>query len=494
MKFFENIKMETIVFFSGACGMILELVGSRVLAPYFGNSLYVWTSLIGLILGSLSLGYFVGGRLADQGKGEKVLGGILLITSVTVGLTAFGKEWLLLNISSLLGDVFFVALLVSTIVLFVPASFFLGVITPIAVKSKIKNVKDSGRVVGRLYAISTVGSIVGTYFAGFWMIPQLGNLLVMYVVSFMLAILSIFTLSAGGKFLGLWLLGLSMLIIKGQLGDWSLVADMDSMYSRIQIEDYVTGEGRMMRSLSTDNGGWESAIYLDNPDELVFDYNKAYRFFYEVPQESPDILVIGGVAYTFPRDLKTKYPQANIDVVEIDPKMTESAQRYFGLSTNPGFDIIHEDARVFLKKSTKKYDAIFIDAFLGVTPPFHLTTKEFMSDIKRSLKSDGLVLLNLISSVVGERSGMLAWQYNTLKSVFANVDVYFLGKYFGETGNNLVLAYDDNRWGRVRVSDLQLKELLSDNVNRFLEINEGKIFTDDRAPVEFLTRYLSLGI
>ena len=166
--------LELIVFICGAVVMIFEIVGSRILGPYIGTSIFVWTSLIGIILASLSLGYWFGGKMADKNPSYKQLAWIIIIAAFFIGLTITGKDSLL-NLLSRQFTGIRIQAVVSTIFLFAPASVFLGMVTPYAVRLKIKDVQSSGRTVGNLYAISTIGSIIGTFLAGFVLIPFLGT-------------------------------------------------------------------------------------------------------------------------------------------------------------------------------------------------------------------------------------------------------------------------------------------------------------------------------
>src|SRR3989338_163916 len=170
----KQYKLELIVFLSGAVIMILELTGSRVLAPYLGNSTFVWTSLIGVILGRLSIGYWLGGKVADQKASYENFSLILMIAGVLIGLTTIGKEIILQFIQNSTQSIR-IGSLIASIIIFAPASIFLGMVSPYAIRLKIKSIEKSGRTVGNLYALSTIGSIVGTFLAGFWLIAYFGH-------------------------------------------------------------------------------------------------------------------------------------------------------------------------------------------------------------------------------------------------------------------------------------------------------------------------------
>jgi predicted membrane-bound spermidine synthase len=189
-KFRDYFLLEAVVFASGAVVMIYEIVGSRILAPYIGTSTYVWTSLIGVILGSLSLGYWVGGRMADREPNSKVLAAVLFIAAVLVTLTMLVQEFVLFGLTVLPIRLEMKAV-IAALVLFAPASVLFGFVTPYAVRLKMVSVEDAGKTVGRLYALSTVGSIMGTFLAGFFLLPFVGSVRTLYLICATLFLLSV---------------------------------------------------------------------------------------------------------------------------------------------------------------------------------------------------------------------------------------------------------------------------------------------------------------
>lgn len=491
MNIFRKFKLEFVVFLCGASGMVLELVGSRVVSPYFGSSLYVWTSLIGVILGALSFGYYWGGRIADKRQDVKFLSNILILASIFVALTAFAKEVVLRRVTIWFAGDIGLASIVGVVLLFAPASVILGIVSPYAAKLKLVAVKTSGSVVGNLYALSTFGSIIGTFFAGFYLIPFMGNTNILYLISGVLmfsAVLLAFKSSPMIKIAGLIVI-ISLLTMSQKFGilKFKNVADIDSEYGRILVGDLTDKSGRKMRYLATDNNGWESAMYLDNPDELVFDYTKAYRISNELGIDVKKALMIGGAANSYPRDFLKANSQATIDIVEIDPRMTEVARKYFGFVDDPRMKVIHEDARTFVQNTSEKYDVVFLDAFMGVTPPSHLTTREFMTDIDNLLNDDGVLLINMLSAVRGWKSGLFQAQANTIRSVFPFLDVYMIQKKALSTDQNLLLIAQKKKVN-LNIKDPELKKLLSEKMEILEILGNGKVLTDDHAPVEYLAR------
>nr|MBA3352322.1 fused MFS/spermidine synthase [Blastocatellia bacterium] len=182
--------LEVTVFVCGALVMIYEIVGSRIVSPFIGTSTYVWTSLIGVILASLSLGYWLGGRLADKRPDPKVLASVIFVAGGLVSLTIFIKDIVLTAVASAPFGPGLKAVLAS-LFLFGPASVALGFVTPFAVKLRMLSLADSGATVGRLYALSTVGSIAGTFAAGFFLIPFVGSVRTLYIIAASLLVLAL---------------------------------------------------------------------------------------------------------------------------------------------------------------------------------------------------------------------------------------------------------------------------------------------------------------
>jgi len=487
----ENVKMGVVVFGVGACGMILELTASRVLSPYFGNSIIVWTSLIGLILGAMSLGNILGGWLAEKDKENRTLFWILLFASLAVGITILIKEFVLGRLSYYFVNNMEVAVLFSVLLLFGPTSVFLGIVTPMVIRDSLAKIKDSGTMIGGYYALATLGSIVGTFGAGFYLIPRMGNVMVLQFVFLVLLLLSglVVKLRKEGYW---WLIGLIMLVfvflnIKDENLGGGVLVDRDSRYSRIIIKDVDNG-GRKIRVLSNDVGGWESILDVSRPEEALGGYFRACRLVDVFYKEAQKTLMIGGAGYSYPRDFLRNHPLATMDVVEIDPTMTELARKYFFLKDDPRLKIFHEDARTFLRKTNEKYDVIFMDAFWGATPPYYLTTKEFWQQTKNVLNRDGAIIINLVSAIEGERSNFLKSEKKTLEEVFEQVEVFKLGKKEDiKEQNLLVVAFASKQMANWKTNDIFLQAILN---NRLINIKNdmGFVLSDDFAPVEFMTR------
>ena len=493
----KKLILETTVFVCGALVMIYEIIGSRLLSPYIGASTYVWTSLIGVILGALSLGYWLGGKLADRRPDIKILGSVIFLAGGLVSATILLKDVILSFITQMPFGLE-VKSIVAALLLFAPASVLLGVVTPYAVKLKMSSLADSGKTVGRLYALSTVGSIFGTFLAGFVLIPFVGSEKTLYLIGASLIGLSIllapFALSTFNiSILILFLLGIAVTEAKVYfLRQQSDLHDIDTEYSRVQIFKTVEPKsGKEIRAVATDPFFIQSAMFTDSV-ELVLEYGKYYHLLRHFKPDFQNTLLIGGAGYTFPGDYLSKYPNAQMDVVEIDPQMTEIARKFFQLKENPRLNIIHEDGRVYLNRAeANRYDVVLMDAFGSLfSVPFQLTTLEAVRNISRVLKDDGAVIFNLGGAIKGDASRFLRAELKTYRQVFPNVCLFKVNAdYTDERLQNLIIVATKNKnpaaltSENAEISNL-LKHLYVENVD-----SEIEILTDDLAPVEYYNSF-----
>ncbi len=483
--------LEVVVFMCGAIVMILEIVGARVLAPYQGTSIFVWTSLIGVILGSLSLGYWWGGRLADRNPSYRILSLIIFIAGVFVALITFSKELLLIFIRSHFSDIR-VSATIAALTLFAMPSVLLGMISPYAVKLRIDDLSTSGATVGYLYAISTIGSIIGTFLAGFVLIAYFGNTKILLVLSMALLLTSLLAYSetlAKTRLVVAALLAAALFLVEGvNLFGTSRhdgFVDIDTQYSRVWIFDSQDkASKRPMRLMMIGNEN-SSAMFLDH-DELVFDYTKYYRLAAHFRPDLKSALMLGGGAYSYPKDYLKRLPTATLDVVEIDPALTELAKKYFALEDHERLKIYHEDGRVFINNNARKYDAVLVDVFKSLRVlPYQLTTREAVKKMYDALTDEGVVLVNMISAIDGDGGMFLRAEYATYRVIFPQAYLFPVRDAAdGETVQNIVLiALKSTAKPALRSADPELDRYLKHLWTREIE-QDMPILTDDFAPVD----------
>ena len=486
------------VFVCGMAVMVFELAGSRVMVPYFGGSIYVWTAIIGVIMGSLSLGYWLGGRLADHDPRPEKYSRIILASGAAIfwtllvknnALGFFQKLGLSLEWNALLAAVF----------LFAPASVLLGIVSPYAVRLKLQQPEKTASTVGNLYAASTVGSIFGTFAAGYFLIPFLGTDNILLVLFVVLVITSFFF---SKKFFALTVLLLvfltgSFLLIneaKGLVDRSAGFVSLETRYNSIKIfpDTYKEADKDTklpILTLSFDFSSRQSSMFMTS-DDLVWDYSKFYRLARHFNQNIKKTLILGGGAYSYPKDFLRQYPAAAIDVVEIDPGVTAAAKRYFRLPDDPRLVTKNEDARVFLNTTKNKYDVIYDDAFSSaLSIPFQLATSEAVRRQYDALNDNGVVIANVIGSIDGPRGRFFRAEYATFKSVFPQVYVFPVG--FPGDGsrrqNIMLVALKNNRPAGMSDQDPELNGYLQHEWKAPIAA-DIPVLTDDFAPVEYYAK------
>ncbi len=486
--------LELVVFTSGALVMIYEIAGSRILAPYVGTSVIIWTSLIGIILGALSIGYYLGGRIADRRPRPDGLAFLLLVAALLIGITTISKEFVLQMIMASQSDIK-TAAVIAAVVLFGPASIILGTVSPFAVRLKLSAVNTAGATVGTLYALSTVGSIVGTFLAGFYLVPAFGVTSILFLLSLTLVGLSL--LLAANHFVATKIAFALLFAAALPLADplvglspfYADAKDINTVFNRVLIRDGSRND-RPVREMMISNEH-SSAMYLDG-DELVYDYTKFYHLARHFFPNFSSGLVLGGAGYSFPKSYLQTYPNATLDVVEIDPGLTEIAREYFRLEDDPRLTIHHEDARTFLNRSEKKIDVIFGDAFNShYSIPFHLTTKEAVERMYDMLSEDGIVILNIISAIEGDQGKFLRAEYATYQAVFPHVLLFPVrAPNAPERVQNIILvASKSSQLPSSGSADAEIDAMLQHYRNPDFEL-DMPVLTDDYAPVDFYISHI----
>ena len=406
-----------IVFVSSGCIMILELVAGRLIAPHVGSSLYTWTSVIGVVLAGISLGNFLGGRLADRWASLRFLGIIYLLAAFS-SLTILYFDHMDQHIVNDWHIIIKILVLTSAM-FFVPCTI-LGMISPIVAKLSVSDLAKTGRTVGEIYAAGALGSIVGTFLTGFVLISAFGSYTIVMTVALLLAAVGVIFLLAGK-----WQSAILALVVV--IGGWTLassqgwlksVCAVETDYYCIKIVDSKDESGTLIRQFILDHLV-HSFVEVGNPINLVYGYEKIYGELaqYRVAQNKLNsILMIGGGGYTFPRYMEATYPTSAVHVIEIDPGVTQAAHDYLEFRNDTRIVTFNQDARMFMVgKPTTKYDLILGDAFNHYSVPYHLTTKEFNDRVHTWLADDGIYAVNIID---GPRGEFVRSYFNTLRETF----------------------------------------------------------------------------
>ena len=482
----KKYKLEIIVFLSGAIGMGLELIAARVLSPYVGSSNVVWTSIIGIILVSMSLGYWIGGKRADKEANGNVLSRLLLGSALFTSIIPLLETIVVREFAGIVSNLIVAAILCAIIVFSIP-SFILAMISPFAVKMKSMQETEIGSLSGRISSLSTIGSITGTFLMGFVLIPNIGVTNINIGITILLVVMSILARDDINKKYILSTISLVVvMIILMFIGKWvfklanpEILVDTDSQYSRIWVKQVNTAK-TTYKTLQVDTG-LES--YIDTETgEMGAMYLRYYDLFEYLNKDAKSTLMIGGAAYTYPIHYLQKYQDKTIDVVEIDEKMTQIAEEQFGLNAkDKRLKIYTQDGRSYLNYSENKYDTILIDAFKGLNAPFELTTYEALVHAKNMLNDNGIVLTNIISSLEGEDTDFIEYEYATYKAVFDDVKIFQVQDRDYTESQNLILVEIK---GNPQINEdkyEEYKNYLNMEITNFK--TDKNIVTDDFAPI-----------
>lgn len=410
------------VFIAGAVVMALELVGSRILASDFGNSIYVWGSLIGVVLTALSVGYSYGGRLADRVLSYRTFSSIIFSAGLfTLFIPYLSSIVIDLALRLGLGERYG-PLVVATLLLGLP-TFLLGMVSPYAIKLAASSLSSLGKVAGNLYALSTVGSIAGTFGTVFILIPSIDIRTIISSLGIVLLLVSLTGLGWRSHILFvsvvvLVLLPLSALIQAAYIHSGNVLYEKDTPYSHLDVVD-----SNGIRTLYL-NSMPHSAMYLNGSSSLVFTYTKYFALGFVFNDDIKEVLFLGGGGFSGPKRFLEDYSDVNVDVVEIDPDVIRVSKRFFNVKDNPRLTIYNEDGRNYLSRTAKKYDLIVLDAYSKTYVPFHLMTREFFEIIYGRLSERGVVVSNLIASLTGDTADLFWSEHKTISQVFPKLYVF----------------------------------------------------------------------
>src|ERR671910_1357282 len=444
------------VFLAGGALLGLEIAASRVLATSFGNSLYVWGALIGIVLAGLSTGYWVGGAIADRHPTSRLLVAMLASAAVAVALIPLVDDAVVEAVLAWDPGPR-VDPLLCALALFAPMSVLLSAVGPIAVRLQAHRVDTAGRTAGRTFAVSTAGSIAGTFATAFWLIPELGTdqVLASAAVALMLAAAAVALVErlvlAGVVALALAVASIGAVVSlapeqggtvsASQLRNWSPVyrqqqdedrsgslEDTQSGYEVLRLKDsqyhrIAVVEDADSRYLRFDSS-FQSGMYIDDPFRTRFEYSDYLQLPLAYGPDTRRILYIGLGGGSAPKRTWRDFPATSIDAVELDPEVVDVAYEYFELPRDPRLRVEVEDGRRFLAANEGPWDAIVIDAFYSDSIPFHLATREFLELVRSRVAPGGTVSTNIIGAVRGSNSRLFRSMLRTYRAVFPTVAIH----------------------------------------------------------------------
>jgi spermidine synthase len=477
-----------LVFVVGMSTLGAEIAAARLMAPFFGASTIIWANTIAIVLVSLSIGYWFGGRLADRHPHMRGLCLLVLAASLLLGLVPFVADPLLslsvrafdtIAIGTFAGSLFGVLALVALPVL------MLGAVSPWAIRLKLERVEDSGETAGRMYAISTVGSLVGTFLSALVLIPVAGTQRTFLFFAIVLAITAALGVrrpwAAAAPVLLVVLAILPSGLIKGT-DDGRVLEEVDTTQQYARVIEYDDGE----RHLELNEGQAVHSIY--RPDSVLTD-NVWDGYLVEplaaLGRPPRSMAILGNGAGTTVRAYGRYFPETDIDGVEIDGELTDLGRKYFDLKPRPGLRLFAEDARPFLRRIDRRYDAILVDAYRQPYIPFYLTTREFFELARDRLNPGGVIIVN-----VGHPEGSDKLEKvltRTLSTVFGSV----MRDPIEEVNTLLVGSTQPVSAAKLRSAAADLSPevariALAAAARLGPPLKGGEIYTDDRAPVEWL--------
>jgi len=486
-----------LVFVSGLSSLGVEFGASRLLAPYFGTSLYVWGVLIGLVLIYLSVGYVIGGRLADRHPRDELLYQLTAWAGLWIGVIPLVSYPILL-ISQQGFSELSVGLvggsLLATVLLFAVPVTLLGCVSPFAIRLLLRDVATGGNTAGRVYAISTAGSILGAFLPSFWLIPTFGSRSTLAAMGLALVVVSVLALWPRRRLYASFALAVMLAWIFLPSGIkppefGKAIYEKESAYNYIQVvqngtrTELILNEGRAVHS-----------IY--DPDSVLtggpWDYFVIAGDFRPAQSAEPkplDVAVLGLAGGTEVHQYTAVYGQGvSITGVEIDPEILDIARRYFHLD-EPNLHAVVADARYWLATQPGKFDVIMIDAYQQPYIPFHLTTKEFFAQVKEHLKPGGVAVVN---------AGRTATDYRLVDAIASTMGAVYPSIFLvdsPEFTNTLVYGttepttLDDVKHNLSLIEEPLAKQVAESALtegNLRVSPYQGQVFTDDLAPVERL--------
>jgi predicted membrane-bound spermidine synthase len=507
--------LQLLVFTSGMAVMAVEMTGLRLLAPYFGTSLLVTTALIGTLMAFLALGYALGGRMGDRRPRLEALCRMTTIAAAMVVLIPFIAQPVLRAASAVMRPLLtgadlaepgvaigaLVGGMLGTIALLAAPITIMGMVSPWAVRLAVDDVETAGKAAGRLYALSTAGSILGSFLPALLLVPLFGvrNTFVVVGVVFL-------AVSALG-WLGGWRAALPpagaalMMLLPPSLVRPmdGLVHERESLYHFIQVVREPFGKCPDAYHLYLNEGvGVHSVKCLTEDRETtgIWSYMAATPLWLDDPQAMREVLVIGLAGGTIARHMLEAFPEAHVDGVEIDGDVVELGKAYFD-DGDPRITPIVMDGRIFLQTTDKRYDLVMMDAYRQPYIPFHLVTVEFFEEVRAHMSDDAVLAVN-VAGVRGVSRDLAAMIYRTMREVFPSVTLVDATR-----SNDVIIATTREKPADAAVQHLTLMKqsaglarIRRSLPNKIVGPVEGweqaRVLTDDQAPVEMAWDLMAL--
>jgi spermidine synthase len=489
--------VRAIAFVVGSASLGAEIGAARLLAPYFGASTIIWANTIATVLVALSVGYWLGGKLADRRGDLAGLCAVVALAAVLLAAVPFAANpFLHLSVRALgsLSVGGFLGSLVAVLTLVAVPVLLLGMVAPYANRLALGQVADTGTVTGRLYAISTAGSLVGTFAAALLLIPLIGTHRTFLVFALALSVVAVPGLRARRFLIVPLVIGALLAVPPAAVGTdvagAKVIFSTETQYQYARVLQFNDGE----RWLQLNEGVAVHSLYLPWSyltggywdDFLVLPLTGSRG----VPRR---IAILGDAAGTVARAYGHFFPRTRVDAVELDGELTTIGKRYFDL-TGPRLHLYTADARPWLAASRARYDAIFVDAYRQPYIPFYLVTREFFASVRAHLRPGGTIIIN-VGHVPGSTS-LEKVVSATLRAVFP----YVMRDRVNDTNSLVVGSAEPLSGARLGATasrgqlPVELDGVAANVVGDLgPALAGGAVYTDDRAPVEWLTDLSLLG-
>ena len=491
-----------LVFVVGTGSLGAEIAAVRLLAPYFGASTIVWANTIGIVLVALSVGYWLGGRLADRHPNMRALCLTALIAAVLLAAVPFAADPLLNVAVDALDKISagaFLGSLVAVLVLVAVPVLLLGTVSPWAIRLGVQTVEEAGTVAGRLYALSTAGSLVGTLVSALVLIPLVGTRRTFLVFALAIAVVAVLGLRPVRRYavapaVIAALIALPVGTLKAKTEDGGhVIHEAETEYQYARVIEYPSGkrtlelnEGQAEHSVCTAECKPRPGSPFDPQSVLTRNVWDGHLVDHFAARSEPPrrVAILGNAAGTTSRAYEEFFPATRVDGVEIDSELSEIGRRYFDMN-NPRLHLYHEDARPFLRRIDATYDVISVDAYRQPYIPFYLTTKEFFESARDRLAPDGVLIVN-----VGHPEGQDQLE-KVLSATIGEVFPHVMRDPIEDTNTLLVASRAPLSGDRIDRAAPKLPVDLRPTAYAAaarLEppLEGGDVYTDDKAPVEWL--------
>jgi spermidine synthase len=476
-----------LVFFVGSATLGAEIAAARLMAPFFGDSTIIWANTIAVVLVALSVGYWFGGRMADRRPELPALCQLVLVAAALLGIVPIvAHPFLRLSVDAFdtVSVGAFAGSLLGVLVLVAVPVLMLGAVSPWAIRLQLRAVEDSGETAGRMYAISTVGSLVGTFASALLLIPLVGTHRTFLTFAFVLAAVAACGLPRR------WLLvpaaiAAAMAIPPGAVKTAhgaTVLEEAETPYQYARVVQDASGERRLeLNEGQAVHSVWRAGTVLTGNywDAFLVDPQAALG---RAPEK---LAILGTGGGTTARAYQHYFPATTVDAVEIDGELLDLGKRWFGLRPGPRLRLHAQDARPFLRTTHERYDAIFVDAYRQPYIPFYLTTEEFFALVRQRLTPGGVVAIN-----IGHPEGSDSLEKVLTATVHTSF-THVLRDPVKPVNTVLLASNGPLSAARLETAALSmpadLRPVAERAASRFAPgLRGGSVYTDDRAPVEWL--------